>query len=553
MKHIRVRQSRFEIGITAILVLLASSPALFSGINSLFAWGHALFLGTLLALALEVARRLHRLAGTLLFAVLTTVLCTEIATYRLTGLHLNSFTLSLLFEGDPLSNIGVSVALPLLATALIVTSFLLAWRRPNHPQRFRLRWLVLACSAFLAFTQLAYGTLYYEAAPGVQETRRKLAFFSAPHRYYIVRALEPLLGPRPANPFSEAVPVPLVRAESPPPLDIPHRKSILLVIMDSVRAKDIAANPALAPNLSALKAEGQLSLDHYAASNCTHFSLYGMFTGKLPNAFGAVRQRGAAVGFIPQLQANGYATTSAEALSLDWYNLSTLLLPGVTRHVAQAESMTDNDRFVTDTTIRLLTAPQEKPYFHLAYYNGAHFPYGDQDPLLGLVGSTLESYQGAVTAMDAEVGRLITALRPQVERGELLVMITADHGESVFDDGVIGHSSALTDEQMIVPFASLGGGDSPLPTSQLGITDYLFAQLGVASDAREEPVFLSNCSVEVPNGFAVIDGPRRADFHYEDGLLSPAATPGKEMPPKADQLWAARQLLERLASPDQPD
>jgi hypothetical protein len=553
MKHIRVRQSRFEIGITAILVLLASSPALFSGINSIFAWGHALFLGTLLALALEVARRLHRLAGTLLFAVLTAVLCTEIATYRLTSLHLNSFTLSLLFEGDPLSNIGVSVVLPLLAIALIVTSFLLALHRPNHPQRFRLRWLVLACSGFLAFTQLAYGTLYYQAAPGVQETRRKLAFFSAPHRYYIVRALEPVLGPRPANPFSEAVPVPAARPEDVPPLDIPERKNILLVVMDSVRAKDIQTNPALAPNLSAFAATGQLSLDHYTASNCTHFSLYGMFTGKLPNGFGAVRQRGTAVGFIPQLQANGYATTSAEALSLDWYNLSNMLLPGVTRYVAQAESMAEKDRFVTDTTIRLLTAPYDKPYFHLAYYNGAHFPYGDQDPLLGLVGSTLESYQGAVTAMDAEIGRLMAALRPQLERGELLVMITADHGESVFDDGVIGHSSALTDEQMVVPFASVGGSGIPLPASQLGVTGYLLAQLGVPGNTQKEPVVLSNCGVEVPNGFAVIDGARRADFHYEDGLLSPAATPGKGMPPKADQLWAARQLLERVTSPDQPD
>lgn len=550
MTEIRVRQSRFEIGITAILVLMASSPALLSGINSLFAWGHAFFLGTLLALMLEAARRLHRLAGTLLFAVLTSVLCTEIVTYQLTGLHLNSFTLGLLFEGEALSNIGVSIALPLLLCAMIAVSFTLALKRPNHPQRFRLPWLVLACGSFLALTQLAYALLYYQATPGVLETRRQLAFFAAPHRYYIVRALDPVLGPRPENPFADAGPLSTAPTPSAAALDIPNRKNILVILMDSVRAKDIVADPSLAPNLTALASNGKLSLNHYAASNCTHFSLYSMFTGQLPVRFGDVRRRGAPTGLIPRLQASGYRTSSAEALSLDWYDLSNLLLPGVTRHVADMEKATGMDRFVTDTTIRLLTAPQETPYLHLAYYNGAHFPYGDLDPLIGLVGRTLESYRDAVRATDAEVGRLLDALAPQLASGELVVIITADHGESVFDDGIIGHSSALTDEQMIVPFASLGTDQTPLPASQLGFADYLLTQLGLPPGTEEEPIFLSNCSFEVPNGFAVTDGQRRADFHYEDGLLSPAVTPGKGMPPKADQLWAAKHLMERLVRQD---
>ncbi|WP_262689580.1 DUF3413 domain-containing protein [Kordiimonas aestuarii] len=548
MKDLKVRQSRFEIGITLLLLVLALSPALFSGSGSIFAFGHLFFLGTLAALLLEACRRLHRLAGTLLFAVFTALLGTEVVTYRLTGLHLNGFTFGLLFEEDALNNIGVTVLLPLVLAGVIVVSFLLAFGRPNPAQRFRLRWLTLLCAAFLAFTQLAYAVLYYQAVPGALETRRKLPFFSAPHRYYIVRALDPILGPRSSNPFANPVPSPTAGTSTPPALEIPEKRNVLLVVMDSVRAKDMVADPGLAPNLASLAEKGRLTLKHYAASNCTHFSMFSMFTGKLPSGFGAARQRGESIGFVRTLQANGYETTSAEALSLDWYNLSNMLFSGVTRYVAEAKSFVEKDRFVTDTTIRLLNASHDQPYFHLAYYNGAHFPYGNLDPVLGIVGGTVESYRGAIKAMDDEIGRLLKAVGPKAAHGELVIMITADHGESVFEDGVIGHSSALTDEQLIVPFASMGANDLPPPTSQLEVADYLFSQLGLSRTVETSPVILSNCSVEVPTGFAVIDEGTRADFLYEDGILSPVAPPDKIMPPKAIQLRAAHILTNRMAT-----
>ena len=546
MQEIRIRQSRFEISVTWALVFLAMCPALISGPTSIFAWLHMLFIAALAALALEGARRLHRLAGTMLFGLITTFLMVEITCYRITGLHLNAFTLGLLFEGDALTNIGVSVALPLAIVLVFGASLFLALRRKHPPRRFRLRWLGLVALGSLLLSQLGYALFYFYAVPGVMETRRKLALFDAPHPYTAARLLTPLLGPREDHSFALSTDTSSTASAQLPDITPSRTPDILLVVMDSVRSKDILRTPGIAPTLTGLQARGQLSLAHYSASNCTHFSMFSMLTGQLPNHFGTARQNRKPMGIIPILERAGYKATSAEALSLDWYDIAQMLLTGADRYVADGGTLRKRDRFVTDTSIEILKESDENPRFHLAYYNGAHFPYGDEFPLIGVVGGTLESYQNAISEMDSELARLIAPLEARVKAGKLIIIITADHGESIEDGGITGHSSAMTEEQTVVPLGVLGAAAGELPASQAGLYGYILSQLGIATAHHENPVVLSNCGVEVPRGFAVISGNRRADFIYEDGFLSPTPSPDGKMPPKAEQLKAAKSLLKAL-------
>ncbi|WP_417450685.1 sulfatase-like hydrolase/transferase [Kordiimonas sp.] len=542
-----MRQSFFEISIIVMLIFLAVLPAAKLGLNLAIAipLGHAVFLCGVSLFALELARRVNRLLGTLLFGMIVALLGAEITTFALTGLHVNSFTISLLLEGNARENIGIGVALPAFLIGVVLISILLARRRPRKPKRLQLRTTLFAAVCGALFTQLAYALLFFYGTPGVVEVRRQLPFFQALHPYYIERALSPILGVRPQNPF--ALPNETGGTPSrPESIHIPTPRSVLFVIMDSVRAKDIIANPAIAPNVTILGKTGQQSLNHYSASNCTHFSMFSMFTGTLPTSFGRTRQQGRPSGLVPILQANGYHVSTAEALSLDWYDLSRLLLSGADRHVAQEGTSRERDSFVTQKTIEILSRQTAQPFFHLAYYNGAHFPYGDSEPINGLTGGTINSYTNAISAVDAQVGRITDQLQELITRDNLLVIITSDHGENIFEHGIVGHASALTDEQTIVPLIALNTDNAPLPRSQTDIFGYLLRQLGAAvphAVQQPQPIILSNCSYEVPSGFAVIGTFGRADFIYEDGFLSPVASPLGHMPPKQVQLEAARQLV----------
>lgn len=546
MKELHIRQSRFEISVTWALVLLAMSPGLFSGLTSSFSWFHMLFIAALAALLLEIARRVHRLLGTFLFGLMTTFFLVEITCYQVTGLHLNAFTLSLLFERDALTNIGISLGLPGILVLAFGASLYLALKRRQPPHRFRLRWLGALALLMFGLSQLIYGLLYFYAVPGTLETQRKLALFHTPHPYHIGKLFSPVLGPHENHSFALTTSDTATTPGDTVELTLQRKPDILLIIMDSLRSKDIIRDPALAPTLMNMGSRGQLLAAQYSVSNCTHFSMFTMMTGLLPNHYGAARLNAEPLGLTPILAQSGYQVSSAEALSLNWYDIAQLLLTPATRYIAETGTMRERDRFVTERTVEFLRPQGQSPRFHIAYYNAVHFPYGDDLPITGGKGGTLAGYETAIKDMDHELALLMPYIEAQVKSGELLAIITADHGESVAGDGIVGHSSALTNEQMIVPLGVMGGRKNDLPISQTGLYSYILGELGVSVPWQSNPIILSNCDKEVPRGFAVIDGDSRTDFIYEDGFLSPTPSPDGKMPPKAEQLRAAKSLLKAL-------
>ena len=68
-------------------------------------------------------------------------------------------------------------------------------------------------------------------------------------------------------------------------------------------------------------------------------------------------------------------------------------------------------------------------------------------------------YDTLLASLDAEIGRLLAAIRtddPRLER--TLVVVTADHGEELGEDGRIGHGDALADGVQHVPWIMAGAG-----------------------------------------------------------------------------------------------
>jgi hypothetical protein len=107
-----------------------------------------------------------------------------------------------------------------------------------------------------------------------------------------------------------------------------------------------------------------------------------------------------------------------------------------------------------------------QPNFLYFNFQSAHFPYSFERMPRLLPGAAIPRGQISAANRDwvartywnaiAYNDRLIGALMARLERlgvlEDSLIVVTADHGESLFDDGFLGHGHALNPQQTRIPF-----------------------------------------------------------------------------------------------------
>jgi hypothetical protein len=147
-----------------------------------------------------------------------------------------------------------------------------------------------------------------------------------------------------------------------------------------------------------------------------------------------------------------------------------------------------------------------RPLVLYVNYGDTHFPYdhAELDDVLGVprvarvdiqpenAAAVFATYANATANVDRAIEQLTTALRARPGARPLAVLVTSDHGEALFEDGVLGHGLALDEPQTRVPFVLAGiGGDWPEP---LGLSDVrgalqraLTAPAGAPTRARFAP------------------------------------------------------------------
>jgi hypothetical protein len=79
------------------------------------------------------------------------------------------------------------------------------------------------------------------------------------------------------------------------------------------------------------------------------------------------------------------------------------------------------------------------------------------------------TYWNAVAYDDRLIGALIGRLRRLGVLDNTLVVVTADHGESLFDDGFLGHGHMLNEQQTRIPFIMNRSGVAMPPV--IGLAD----------------------------------------------------------------------------------
>jgi len=273
-------------------------------------------------------------------------------------------------------------------------------------------------------------------------------------------------------------------------------RNVLLVTIDTVRADHVGAygyQRKTTPNIDALAARGALFTEAYTYWPKTRGSFVALLTGRRAAQTGYGKVRPELLDFnhtlASVLQAAGYRTAAvvdnpnvAAALGyskgFDTYR-ETFQERGLTDEVAKTRAITEGAEAF------LRQAPKDRPFFLWLHYVCPHAPYAPPPPydtafldaaskggpvlpvVDGLHGGIpkqwavpgktqlgwyVAQYDGEIAFADAEVGKVLAALRASSYEANTIVMVASDHGESLGEHGYyFDHGEDLFDPCLRIP------------------------------------------------------------------------------------------------------
>lgn len=237
-------------------------------------------------------------------------------------------------------------------------------------------------------------------------------------------------------------------------------RNVLLITLDTTRADRIGAYgyaQARTPNLDALAREGVRFEDATAQAPITGPSHAAMLTGRYPARHGV---RDNATTPLPDeartlaevLSEKGFATGGfVGAFILDRpYGFAQgfqTFNGGFSRVDSGTEANAERrGSLVVDDAVKWVNGLDgSKPFFGWIHLYDPHVPYDG-------------GYDNEIAFMDAQIGRLLDALRARGSLDDTLVVAIADHGESLGEHGEDEHGVFLYDAVLRVPFVMRGPG-----------------------------------------------------------------------------------------------
>ncbi|HUG53347.1 MAG TPA: sulfatase-like hydrolase/transferase [Vicinamibacteria bacterium] len=253
----------------------------------------------------------------------------------------------------------------------------------------------------------------------------------------------------------------------------PARPNVVLVTLDTARADRLGCyghRSALTPTLDGLAARGVRFETAVAHAPLTAPSHASMLTGLTPLGHG-VRDNGAYVlpssarSVAEDFRHAGYRTAAFVSgfplkrrfgfdQGFDVYD-DNLPRGEDARRTAYVERVADR---TTDAALRWLEAapsPAPAPVFLWVHYFDPHAPY--EAPAAFMAPGT-SPYDGEIAFVDAQLGRLLRGVDETARGAPILVLVTADHGESLGEHGEDTHGIFVYDATLRVPFLLAGAG-----------------------------------------------------------------------------------------------
>ena len=303
-------------------------------------------------------------------------------------------------------------------------------------------------------------------------------------------------------------------------------RSVVLVVVDTLRADHLSAygyaRPT-SPALAARAAEGALFEHAFAPSSWTLPSFASLYTGLFPHQHGAGRARDggytaldpSVAALAEQLAGQGFATAAIAN--------NPFLHPsfGLARGFATYEYVYGNlrrqpraSRVVWAGLRWLDQRDPERRFLLVLHCFDPHLPYDAPPPARGAFAAesagtlarpfsgvggaanagwaprdpeerrfVIGAYDEELLFVDQQLPHLFAGLAERKLLGETLVVLTADHGEELFDHGGFEHGHTLHQELLHVPLVLWGPGVRAqrieTPVSLVDVTPTLLDALGL--------------------------------------------------------------------------
>jgi choline-sulfatase len=338
----------------------------------------------------------------------------------------------------------------------------------------------------------------------------------------------------------------------------PPPPNLVLITLDTTRPDRLgpyAAGAADTPALDAFARESVVYEHAYSTSSWTLPSHASLFTGLLPMQHGAQAVAGgpsALLGYGVRGLGDGF-TTLAETLAAHGYRTGAVVGgPALRRELGVAQGFeVYHDELdgpldkligkrgaeVANRAIALVQDFGSQPFFLFANFYDPHAPYDPPPPRSRGVPDAetkrvvaavmrhfaagaaaddgarldpqqdadlarlLQGYDAEIAYMDAQLGRLLAALRATPRWSDTLVAITADHGESFGEHFYVSHGAHLYEDNVHVPLmvrfpGGAGAGTRvPEPVSNRALFGTLLETAGLplpagtpSLDAAGEPI-----------------------------------------------------------------
>ncbi len=271
-------------------------------------------------------------------------------------------------------------------------------------------------------------------------------------------------------------------AETPAPAPSPPKRTpnLVIITLDTTRADALGAygqRLETSPYFDQMAREGVLFEEVMTSSPETLPSHATIFTGKQPFAHGVRGNAGYVLSdhhltLAEVLKAAGYETRAEIAAvimqqgsqisqgfstvrdtSSEGVRLKTVFRKRDGKVKAEVALVRDGAD-ITDSGIDFVRENQHQKFFLWLHYFDAHFPYAAPPPFNEKIPGS--AYHAEVAYQDAQMGRFIAELETLGLRDNTLVIVTADHGEGLFEHGEPTHSHFLYNSTVRVPLVLWG-------------------------------------------------------------------------------------------------
>jgi arylsulfatase A-like enzyme len=314
----------------------------------------------------------------------------------------------------------------------------------------------------------------------------------------------------------------------------PQARNFLLIVIDTLRADHLGAYGSsrnLSPSLDTLANESYLFENAIATSAWTRSSIASMFTSQFPSPLGVLGRKDA----IPEevttiaevFQRRGYSTygvtTNGNAGASFGFaqGFEAFEYPDIKRSYPGGATKFPAEGVTKMALDWLKTRDATKPFFVFLHYTDPHDPYFPHDGLLpgpepagrfdgsrkrlgemdrefrqsGLPQEDMDRikylYAGEVKYCDIWIGKLIAGLKELGLWDDLMIIVTADHGEGLWDHSERAHGRDLYEEMIRVPLlvrypgpADAGGARIATPVSLVDLAPTLLAGAGAPAPAE---------------------------------------------------------------------